>query len=93
MTRRVFRLSNHFDHPGIQLRKRWLPMIGIEDKHATRLAPLVQMDRGHITKILSGRADIDDQFAIELARVFNTVPEFWLALQSAYEHAQQEWSK
>jgi addiction module HigA family antidote len=91
MTRRVFKLSNHVEHPGIQLRKKWLPMIGIEDKQATRLALLMQMDRVEVNKVLSGKTDIDDQFAIELARVFNTVPGFWLALQAAYEHAQEEY--
>jgi addiction module HigA family antidote len=91
MSRRAFKLSNHVEHPGIQLRKKWLPMIGIEDKHATRLAPLLQMDRSQIAQFLLGKQDMTDHMAVELARIFNTVPGFWLALQAAYEHAQEEY--
>lgn len=85
--RKIFKLSDHIEHPG-WIVKRMLPSIGIEDKPATRLAMLVHMDRSYITQFLRGKQDVTQQLAQKLGLFFNTDASFWHLLQTVYDNAQ-----
>jgi addiction module HigA family antidote len=47
------------------------------------------MTRANLSMILNGRLSISPNVAIKLSEAFtNTTPQFWLAMQSAYDVAQ-----
>lgn len=88
MTRRIFKLTDHVDHPGTLLRKQYLPALGIENAQASRLANLMQVKTKEISPVLKGKAPVTEKLAQELGRVFNTSPRFWLLLQYIYDESE-----
>src|SRR5689334_3517105 len=71
-------------HPGEVLREEFMKPLGLS---AIRLALALRVPATRIGDIL--RSDkpraVSADTAIRLARYFDTTPEFWLNLQSAYE--------
>ena len=65
-------------HPGELLREETLPAAGLSQSElATRLG----ISRRTVSDLIHERRSIDLDLAHRLARVFDTIPEFWLRLQ------------
>jgi addiction module HigA family antidote len=69
-------------HPGEVLREEFLLPLGMS-AHALALELKVPAPR--INDIVRERRAVTPDTALRLARYFGTTPDFWLALQSAYE--------
>ncbi|MFZ5762207.1 MAG: HigA family addiction module antitoxin [Thermodesulfobacteriota bacterium] len=69
-------------HPGEVLREEFLLPLGMS-AHALALELKVPAPR--INDIVRERRTVTPDTALRLARYFGTTPDFWLALQSAYE--------
>jgi len=69
-------------HPGEILREEFLNPLGMT---AHALAVLLKVPATRINDIVRERRTISPDTALRLARYFDTTPEFWLALQSAYD--------
>lgn len=68
-------------HPGEILADE-LQEIGMKP---VELAARIGVPDNHIYQILQGQRSITADIALRLEKFFNTGPEFWLNLQSAYE--------
>lgn len=69
-------------HPGEVLREEFLLPLGMS-AHALALELKVPAPR--INDIVRERRAVTPDTALRLARYFGNTPDFWLALQSAYE--------
>lgn len=69
-------------HPGEILREDYLAELGMS---ACALARALQVPAPRINDIVRERRDINADTALRLARYFDTTPQFWLNLQSAYD--------
>lgn len=67
-------------HPGLILRKRFLPALGISQK---KLALMLGVSRRTVSEIVNERRRLTPNMAHRLARVFKNTPEYWLNLQQA----------
>jgi len=52
---------------------------------AAKLARAIKVPANRISQILAGRRNISADTALRLGKFFNTGPQFWLNLQTAYE--------
>ncbi len=68
-------------HPGEILREE-LNEIGLS---ANALAKELVVPTNRITNILNEQRSISGDTALRLARYFDTTPEFWMNLQTAYD--------
>ena len=68
-------------HPGRVLREE----LAAREMSANQLALALRVPANRITEILRGDRGITAETALRLARYFDTGPEFWMNLQSAYE--------
>lgn len=66
-------------HPG-EVLQDWLEGISVTD--ASRK---LGVTRTTLSRILNGHAGITADMALRLAEALGTTPEFWLAMQSAWE--------
>jgi len=73
-------------HPGEILREE-LSEFGIS---ANSLAKALGVPTNRITGILNEKRSITADSALRLARYFDTSPEFWMNLQTAYDLRQAE---
>lgn len=69
-------------HPGEVLREEFLLPLGMS---AHALAMELKVPAPRINDIVRERRAVTPDTALRLARYFGTTPDFWLALQSAYE--------
>lgn len=69
-------------HPGEILREDYLVELGMS---ASALARVLRVPAPRINDIVRERRGISADTALRLARYFDTTPQFWLNLQSAYE--------
>ena len=69
-------------HPGEIIKEEYLIPLGMS-AHALALELKVPAPR--INDIVRERRSITPDTALRLSRYFNTTPEFWLNLQSAYD--------
>jgi addiction module HigA family antidote len=69
-------------HPGEVLREEFLLPLGM---NAHALAMELKVPAPRINDIVRERRAVTPDTALRLARYFGTTPDFWLALQSAYE--------
>ena len=69
-------------HPGVILLKEYLEPMGLTQK---ALAAHVGISIQRINEIVRGKRGISPDTAWLLSEAFNTSPEFWLNLQSAYD--------
>ena len=70
-------------HPGVMLRAE-LDARGLS---AHRLALAIRVPANRITAILRGDRAVTAETAVRLGRYLGTGPEFWMALQTAYDIA------
>ena len=69
-------------HPGEILREDYLVQFGMS---ANALANALKVPAPRINDIVRGRRGVSADTALRLARFFNTTPQFWLNLQTAYD--------
>jgi len=69
-------------HPGEILREDYLAESGMS---ANALAKALKVPAPRINDVLRGRRGISADTALRLARYFDTTPQFWLNLQTAYD--------
>lgn len=69
-------------HPGEYLRVRFLEPLGLS---ASALAAGCHMPRSRVSDILNGKRGISADTAKRLGAFFRMEPEWWMALQSAWE--------
>ena len=69
-------------HPGEILREEFLRPLGLS---VNALAGELRVPATHIHEILNERRGITADTAVQLARYFDTSPEVWLNLQTAYD--------
>ena len=70
-------------HPGVLLRAE----LEARGMSAHRLALAVRVPANRITAILRGERAVTAETAVRLGRYLGTGPEFWMAMQSAYDIA------
>jgi len=69
-------------HPGEILNALYLTPL---DMSAGVLAGKLNVPRTRVERIVAGRVGITSDTALRLAKFFDTTPEFWMNLQTAYE--------
>lgn len=69
-------------HPGAVLRRDFLEPLGLS---ANALALALRVPAPRISELVRGRRGMTPDTALRLARYFGTTPEFWLALQMAFD--------
>ncbi|TAN06046.1 MAG: addiction module antidote protein, HigA family [Rhodanobacteraceae bacterium] len=69
-------------HPGEILREDYLAELGMS---ANALANALKVPAPRINDIVRERRGISADTALRLARYFDTTPQFWLNLQTAYD--------
>lgn len=69
-------------HPGEILREDYLAEL---DMSANALAKALKVPTPRINDIVRGRRGVSADTALRLARYFDTTPQFWLNLQTAYD--------
>ena len=69
-------------HPGEILREDYLAEMGMS---ANALAKALSVPTPRVNDVLRGRRGISADTALRLARYFDTTPQFWLNLQTAYD--------
>lgn len=69
-------------HPGEVLREEFLIPLGIS---ANALAMALHVPAPRINDVVREMRGITPDTALRLARYFDSTPEFWLNLQTAYE--------
>lgn len=69
-------------HPGEILREDYLAELGMS---ANALARALAVPAPRVNDIVRGRRGISADTALRLARYFDTSPQFWLNLQTAYD--------
>lgn len=72
-------------HPGEYLQRRFLEPLGLS---ASDLARALGVPRSRISEVLSAKRGITADTALRLASYLRMEPEFWLALQGAWDLAQ-----
>lgn len=69
-------------HPGVILLKEFLEPLGLSQK---AVAAHIGIPIQRINEIIRGKRGVTPSTAWLLSEAFNTSPEFWLNLQSAYD--------
>src|SRR5262245_14004586 len=68
-------------HPGKVLLEEFMKPLGFT---AYALAARCRMDRVRLERIVRGKARVNADTALRLAKFFGTKPEFWMNLQARY---------
>jgi antitoxin HigA-1 len=69
-------------HPSETLKELYLDELNIT---TTDLALKLGVTRSHLSNFLNGKVDISPEFAMRLAKAFQTSPTLWLNLQRNYD--------
>lgn len=69
-------------HPSETLKELYLDELKITVRE---LAFKLGVSRPHLSNFLSGKVDISPEFAMRLAKAFQTSPQLWLNLQRNYD--------
>lgn len=69
-------------HPGEMLKEEYLVPLNMS---AGALAKRLLVPRTRIERIVAGQTGITADTALRLARFFNTTPQFWMNLQTAFD--------
>ena len=70
-------------HPGEILREEYLLPLGMS---ANALSIALRVPAPRINEVVRERRGITSDTALRLARHFNTTPQFWLNLQTSFDH-------
>ena len=75
---------NHHEalHPGVILRTKFMEQHGLS---ASGLAIRLHVPAPRVNDIVRERRGISPDSALRLARFFNTTPQYWMDLQTAYD--------
>lgn len=71
-------------HPGEILREEYLAPLHMS---AGALAKKLRVPRTRIERVAAGTHPITTDTALRLSKFFDTTPEFWLGMQTAYDLA------
>ena len=69
-------------HPGRVLREEYMDPLRLD---ASALALALDVPASRLEPLMADEAPVTSDLALRLARCFRTTPQFWLALQSAYD--------
>jgi len=69
-------------HPGEVLLEEYIRPLGLTQ---ATLAKELDISTNRLNELVRGKREITADTALRLARRFETSPEFWMNLQSAYE--------
>ncbi|MGE0155239.1 MAG: HigA family addiction module antitoxin [Reyranellaceae bacterium] len=69
-------------HPGKVLSEEFMKRLGLS---ARALARLLSVPANRITAIVNGDRSVTADTALRLGKLFDTTPEFWTNLQTAYD--------
>lgn len=69
-------------HPGRVLREEYMEPMRLD---ASGLAQALGVAPGRLTPIIADQEPVTSDMALRLARCFDTSPQFWLGLQTAYD--------
>jgi antitoxin HigA-1 len=69
-------------HPGEVLLEEYIKPLGLTQ---ASLAKELDISTNRLNELVRGKRGITANTALRLARRFDTSPEFWMILQSAYE--------
>lgn len=72
-------------HPGEILREEYLAPLCMS---AGALARKLRVPRTRIERIVTEQSPITTNTALRLAKFFDTTPEFWISMQTAYDLGQ-----
>jgi len=73
---------NNPPHPAQVLKELWLDEINYT---VTNLAVKLDVSRQTMSNFLNCKMNISPEFAIKLAKAFNTTPSHWLSMQMEYD--------
>lgn len=71
-------------HPGEILREEYLAPLGIKPY---TLAKKLHVPRTRIERLVAEHTPVTPDTALRLAKFFNTTPQFWMNMQTAYDLA------
>ena len=69
-------------HPGEVLSEEFMKPLGLS---ATALSKMLGVPTNRITTIVNGDRSVTADTALRLGKLFDTTPEFWTNLQTAYD--------
>ena len=69
-------------HPGEVLSEEFMKPLGLS---ATALSKMLGVPANRITAIVNGDRSVTADTALRLGKLFDTTPEFWTNLQTAYD--------
>jgi len=69
-------------HPGEILSEEFMRPLELS---SNRLAELIGVPANRVSTIVAGERSVTADTALRLARAFQTTPEFWLNLQTAFD--------
>jgi addiction module HigA family antidote len=69
-------------HPGQVLREEYMEPAHLD---AAGLARILDVDPSRIAPLIADQGALTSDLALRLARCFQTTPQFWLGLQTAYD--------
>jgi addiction module HigA family antidote len=72
-------------HPGETIRELCLKPLALS---VTAAAAGLGISRVSLSELLNGKNGLSPEMAYRLSKAFGSAPEFWLALQMAYDLAQ-----
>lgn len=73
-------------HPGEVLAELYLSPLGMS---AGKLAKKLLVPRTRIERLLKGQTGVTSDTALRLGRFFNSTPEMWMNMQTAWDVAQE----
>ncbi|HTN61221.1 MAG TPA: HigA family addiction module antitoxin [Devosia sp.] len=73
-------------HPGEILREEFLAPLGLS---AYALAKKLHVPRTRIERLVAESTPITTNTALRLAKFFDTTPQFWMSMQTAFDLSQE----
>src|SRR4051794_11007570 len=73
-------------HPGEILREEYLAPLGLS---AYALAKKLRVPRTRIERLISETTPVTTNTALRLAKFFDTTPQFWMNMQTAFDLSQE----
>ena len=77
-------------HPGEVLREEYLAPLGLKPY---TLAQKLHVPRTRIERLVAEKTPVTPDTALRLAKLFDTTPQFWMNMQTAYDLAMEAEAK